>query len=83
MKPRKSFLIRISPELYEAVAAWAQQEFRSVNGQIEYLLREALRRRGRAVREPEVSEPGAEALPDTPSTGTEPLSEKQEPIGPP
>jgi len=49
MKSRKPFLLRISPELYEALEAWAQQELRSVNGQIEYLLKEAVRRRGRAV----------------------------------
>ena len=47
MKSRKSFLLRISPDLYEALEAWAQQEFRSVNGQIEYLLRDAVRQRGR------------------------------------
>jgi hypothetical protein len=47
MKPRKPFLLRISPELYEALEGWAQQEFRSVNGQIEYLLKEAVRKRGR------------------------------------
>ncbi len=47
MKSRKPFLLRISPELYEALEAWAQQEFRSVNGQIEYVLKEAVRRRGR------------------------------------
>jgi len=49
MKPRKFFLLRISPELYDALEAWAQQEFRSVNGQIEYLLKEAVRKRGRAI----------------------------------
>ncbi len=48
MKTRKTFLLRISPELYEALEAWAQQEFRSVNGQIEYVLREAVRQHGRA-----------------------------------
>lgn len=48
MKSRKTFLLRISPELYEALEAWAQQEFRSVNGQIEYVLREAVRQHGRA-----------------------------------
>jgi hypothetical protein len=48
MKSRKTFLLRISPELYEALEAWAQQEFRSVNGQIEYILREAVRQHGRA-----------------------------------
>jgi hypothetical protein len=53
MKPRKSFLLRISPDLYEALEAWAQQEFRSVNGQIEYVLQDAVRRRGHAAR-PEV-----------------------------
>ncbi len=51
MKQRKAFLLRISPELYEALEAVAQQEFRSVNGQIEFLLKESLARRGRAVRE--------------------------------
>jgi len=46
---RKSFPLRLSPELYEELRRWADQEFRSVNGQIEYLLREAVRRRtGRA-----------------------------------
>jgi hypothetical protein len=51
MKPRKSFLLRISPDLYEALEAWAHQEFRSVNGQIEYVLKDAVRKRGRAVAE--------------------------------
>ena len=63
MKPRKSFLLRISPELYEALEAWAQQEFRSVNGQIEFVLKEAIRRRGRVVSDP--SEP-------PPTSGEEP-----------
>ncbi len=45
----KRFLLRLNPDLYEAIEAWAGQEFRSVNGQIEYLLHEALRRRGRHV----------------------------------
>jgi hypothetical protein len=52
MKPRKSFLLRISPELYEALEAWAQHEFRSVNGQIEFVLKEAVRKRGRVVNDP-------------------------------
>ena len=51
MKSRKSFLLRISPDLYEALEAWAQQELRSVNGQIEYLLQNAVRQRGRAAAE--------------------------------
>jgi hypothetical protein len=65
MKPRKSFLLRISPELYEALEAWAQQEFRSVNGQIEYVLKEAVRRHGRALPEDETP-PGREPPPGSP-----------------
>lgn len=45
MVERKGFLLRIDPELYEELEAWAQQELRSVNGQIEFIVREALRRR--------------------------------------
>jgi hypothetical protein len=47
MKSRKTFLLRISPALYGELEAWAQQELRSVNGQIEYLLKDAVRKRGR------------------------------------
>ena len=48
MKSRKSFLIRIDPTLYDELEAWAQQDFRSVNGQIEFVLKQAVaRRRGR------------------------------------
>jgi hypothetical protein len=57
MKPRKSFLLRISPALYDALEAWAQQEFRSVNGQIEFILKEAVRKRGRMVAETEPRPP--------------------------
>jgi len=47
MAARKSFPLRISPELYEELRRWAEQEFRSVNGQIEFILREAVRQRNR------------------------------------
>jgi hypothetical protein len=43
---RKAFLLRIDPEVWEEIERLAQGELRSVNGQIEYLLREALERRG-------------------------------------
>lgn len=46
-KGKKSFALRVDAELYAALNAWAEDELRSVNGQIEYLLREALRRDGR------------------------------------
>ena len=45
MKQRKSFLLRMDPALCEALEAWAAQELRSVNGQIEYLLKEAVAKR--------------------------------------
>jgi hypothetical protein len=45
MKSRKAFALRIDPDLYAELEGWAQQEFRSVNGQIEFILREAVRRR--------------------------------------
>ncbi len=47
MAPRKPFLLRISPELHGALQKWADDELRSLNGQIEYLLRSALKRVGR------------------------------------
>ncbi len=45
MKEKKSFLLRISPALYKEIEAWAQQDFRSVNGQMEFLLKQAVRKR--------------------------------------
>jgi len=50
--PRKGFPLRLSPELMEQLRAWAAQDMRSLNAHIEYLLRDALRRRrGRGSRE--------------------------------
>ena len=46
---RKAFLLRLDPAVAAAIEALAAQELRSVNGQIEWLLREALARRGRAI----------------------------------
>ncbi|MBI4618314.1 MAG: hypothetical protein HY720_32250 [Planctomycetes bacterium] len=42
---RKSFLLRIDPALWRELEAWAQAELRSVNGQIEWILRQAVLRR--------------------------------------
>jgi hypothetical protein len=47
MEPRKTFLLRIDPELWKELEAWAQAELRSVNGQIEYILKQAVARRKR------------------------------------
>ena len=51
MKQRKSFLLRMDPALYEALEAWSQQELRSLNGQIEYLLKEAVAKRRKTQKE--------------------------------
>jgi hypothetical protein len=45
---RKSFLLRIDPELWRELESWAADELRSVNGQVEYLLRQAVLKRKRA-----------------------------------
>jgi hypothetical protein len=45
MAERKSFLLRIDPALWADLESWAQAELRSVNGQIEYVLRQAVNRR--------------------------------------
>lgn len=43
MSKRKSFLLRLDPEVYEALRRWADDDLRSVNGQVEFLIRRALR----------------------------------------
>jgi hypothetical protein len=45
MEDRKAFLLRISPGLWKELEAWSQDELRSVNGQIEYLLKQSVQRR--------------------------------------
>lgn len=47
MAERKGFLLRLDPRLYESLQRWAGDELRSLNGQIEYLLRRELERAGR------------------------------------
>ena len=44
-KAKKQMLLRLSPSLWDELAAWAEDDFRSVNGQIEYLLSECVRQR--------------------------------------
>jgi hypothetical protein len=45
MAARKQFLLRIDPDVWADVEKWAADELRSVNAQVEYLLREAVRKR--------------------------------------
>jgi hypothetical protein len=42
---KKAFVLRINPETLKELERWAQEEFRSVNGQVEYILNEALKKR--------------------------------------
>jgi hypothetical protein len=45
MAEKKTILLRLSPKMWEEISKWAEDEFRSVNGQIEYLISDALRKR--------------------------------------
>jgi len=47
MAESKRFLLRLDPRLFEALRRWADDDLRSINGQIEYLLSDQLRRAGR------------------------------------
>jgi hypothetical protein len=57
MAERKSFLLRVDPDLLEKIQRWANDDLRSLNGQIEFLLRRALRESGRE-RAPDRAAPG-------------------------
>lgn len=50
MAEKKPFVLRISPETLRELEAWAAAEFRSVNGQIEYILSEAVKKRKKGSR---------------------------------
>jgi hypothetical protein len=50
MAERKKLLLRLDPTVYDAVARWAADDLRSVNAQIEFALRQALKSAGRAPR---------------------------------
>ncbi len=51
MAKKKNFPLRIDPDLYEVIARWAEDEFRSVNSHIEFLLREAAKKHGKLKKE--------------------------------
>ena len=55
MPERKSFLLRIDRDTLDAVQRWANDDLRSLNGQIEFLLRRALQSNGRAAKGPSAS----------------------------
>ncbi len=47
MSNKKSFVLRLNSGMYEALETWAADEFRSTNGQLEYIISEALKKAGR------------------------------------
>ena len=49
-KSKKQVPLRLSASLWKELAAWAEEDFRSINGQIEYLLNECVKRRKKGVR---------------------------------
>ena len=63
MSQRKRFPLRLDPRLYDALERWAADELRSVNAQIELLLREQARRAGRLPERPDRGSPGEGAGP--------------------
>ncbi|MDG4789637.1 hypothetical protein O7626_27555 [Micromonospora sp. WMMD1102] len=65
MAERKKLLLRLDPQVHEAIAKWAADDLRSVNAQIEYALRLALRSAGRAAKPAPAGGPaGSPAEPD-------------------
>lgn len=64
MAEKKPFLLRVDRELLDAVQRWANDDLRSLNGHIEFLLRDALKRAGRLPR-------SSAAAPDAPAPNTE------------
>ena len=65
MAERKSFLIRIDRELLDGVQRWANDDLRSLNAQIEYLLRDAMKRAGRAVTTADTAIDDRNVIPET------------------
>jgi hypothetical protein len=63
MAPRRPFLLRLDPTTHEALLRWAEADLRSLNAQIEFLLRRALRDAGRLPREPREDGAGQSGIP--------------------
>jgi hypothetical protein len=55
MAKREAFLMRVDPEILDALRRWARDDLRSVNAQVEFLLRRALAREGRLPRSTDTS----------------------------
>lgn len=60
MAEKKAFVLRVNPEMLKELEAWAQQDFRSLNGQIEFLLSEALKKQRKSKGKAETTDPQPE-----------------------
>lgn len=65
MAERKSFLLRIDPALWAELEAWSQEELRSVNGQIEYILKHAVQKRKGSHPRPQPADAAPPKPPET------------------
>ena len=59
MARKRAFPLRIGEDIFQAVRRWSDDELRSVNAQIEYLLRDALRKSGRLPQGPKKDKPAS------------------------
>ena len=75
MSEKKAYPLRINAVVLDAVQRWADDELRSLNAQIEYVLREALRKMTAAPASPAASPPGAAPAPATAKGGQEKLDD--------
>jgi len=66
MSKRKEFLVRLDPQVHDALRRWADEDLRSLNAQIEFLLRKALERQRRLPAGAESGTEGAEEGPPEP-----------------
>jgi hypothetical protein len=65
---KKPFLLRVDRELLEQLQRWANDDLRSLNGQIEFLLRDALKRAGRAAKTADAPASESPVSPDVPDS---------------
>ena len=80
MAESKRFLLRLDPRLFEAVRRWAEDDLRSINAQIEYLLTDQARRAGRLPRQTTPRPPGELSGED--SADADPAAELSRPARP-
>ena len=65
MANKKVFMLRVNPEIYEALEKWAADEFRSVNGQLEWAIEKTLKEAGRMPKNKLPSRPESENKSET------------------